>query len=355
MGANKLFPKSKTKKLNKRQKIGFVITCILYMLFTFINILILDLLHIPIWLYELLFGMETVLFVWILFIFLLDYKFKYLFLGKAYTQQTKHLKHLRKFEKYYCAYLTPRKARHNYRIYGDILMPLSTLNRQTPFDLILSICYGADITDDKQWKNSLVVQLFLCVSDGRGLYGYFECLACYYDIPFKELKRDILSIENLPQELKKLLTGTRAKKVFEYNLRYVDLSDKEHEELENLEKTYSPLANKFENDLKNAVGEIAFEQYKKIYKSYTTFPNVIKIFINKTNDLRYIIWFDKKTKAYKIQCEVFLPLYEDIHILNNTYSWISQKPFGLYGSLELAENEIKESILNFEEIIPNKE
>lgn len=351
MGVDKLMQKRNAKKLNKRQKIELAITCAIYLLLAFMDILLLDLLNMPIWVYELLFGIQTILFVFLLIIFLLDYQFKYLFLGKGYTKQIMHLEYLRKFEKYYCLYLTPRKARHNYRIYGDILMPLNTINRLTPFDLITSECYGVDVADDKQWQNSLLVQLFLCVSDGRGLYGYFEGLACYSDVPFADLKREIVAISDIPQKLKSLLIGTRAKKVYEYNLEYVGLTDKQHEELERLEKTYSPLANNYEKDLMEAVGKRALEKYKNYHRAYSTIANVVKIFINKTNDIRYIIWMDKKTKAYRLQCEEFLPLYEDVPILNNTYSWFAKENYGLYGSIQLAENEIKKDILNFDEII----
>lgn len=346
----KLFQKNNTKKLSKRQIIFFVLCSVFFALFAFIDILILDLTHIPIWLFELLYVIDFILYILCLALCFLDYKFKYLFLGKNYKSQMSHLRHLRKFDSHYFDYLTPRKARHNYRIYGDILyMPLRSINHLTPLDLILTNYYGADFADKTKWQESLLIELYLCISDGRGLCGYFESLASCYDITFKELKSDIQSIASLPQKLKGLLIGTRAKKSFEYNKEYCNLSDVQLEKLEQLEKSYSNLGNKFENELLDIIGDIAVKNCKNIYRSYCTTPDVVKILINEANDQRYIIWFDKKTSAYKMQYEEFLPLFDDIPPLNNTYSWLAQKYYGLYESIELAENEIK-NISNLKEI-----
>lgn len=339
-----------TKKFNKSQKINFLLCHLFLVLMAGVDLVLLDKLNIPVWLYELIFVFSLLIYlVWLLWGFG-NYKAKYFFLGEQYKNQLNHLKYLQKYIPSYHSYLTPQKAKHNYRLYGDILKYPWSIYKITPLDILSSVAYGADQNNDKEWKNFLLFCLYENIVYGGGIDRFFEYLTTYYDIPFSKLKSDFGGIPEFPDKLKRLLTGTRAKKTYDYNKRFDKLSEEEFDEIRKLETNFSPLANNFEDELFSAVERLAMEKYKQIYKLYKLNENTTKVFINSDNDIRYSIWFDKKSNAYRISAEKFSPLTPDITPARNTFSWQSIEGYGLYATEELAENEIADKISGFEVI-----
>lgn len=339
-----------TKKFNKSQKINFLLCHLFLMLMAGVDLVLLDKLNIPIWLYELIFVFFLLIYlVWLLWGFG-NYKAKYFFLGEQYKSQLNRLRYLQKYIPSYHSYLTPQKAKRSYRLYGDILKPLWSIYEITPLSTLSSIAYGADQNNDKEWKNFLLFCLYENIVYGGGIDRYFEYLTTYYDIPFSKLKSDFNSMPEFPDKLKRLLTGTRAKKTYDYNKRFDKLSEEEFADMCKLEINFSPLVNNFEDELFSVVERLAMEKYKQIYRLYRLDENTKKVFINSDNDIRYSIWFDKNQNSYRITAEKFSPLNPDITPIHNSFSWQSIEDYGLYATEELAENEIADKISGFEVI-----
>lgn len=315
-----------------------------------LDIVLLATTSLPIWLYECIFLFAFLIYILWLTLGLLNYNPKYFLLGGEYKRQLKHLEYLRKFIPFNYSYLTPRKAKKNYRRYGDILKPLSSINEITPINISYAVTSGVDQNNDKEWKTYLLFSLYQSIVCGGGLDRFFEDIARYYDISFAELKTDFKGMPELPDDLKKLLTGTRAKKTLDYNKRFTSLSEGEFDDMCKLETNYSHLANKFESELLSAVEKISMEKYKFIYMLYGIEETAKRVYINGEKDTRYSIWFDKKQNAYRITASEFLPLYPDNRPIYNVYSWQSLEDYGLYATKELAENEIADKVEGFEVI-----
>lgn len=342
--------KTSTTKLTKSQKVNFLLCHLFLILMAGVDLVLLDTINIPIWLYEWIFIFSLLIYLAWLIIGLANYKPKYFFLGEQYKNQLNHLRYLQKYIPSYHSYLTQQKAKRNYRHYGDILKPLWSIYEITPLSILSSVTYGADQNNDKEWKNFLLFCLYENIVYGGGIDRYFEYLTTYYDIPFSKLKNDFNSMPEFPDKLKRLLTGTRAKKTYDYNKRFDRLSEEEFDDLRKLETNFSPLVNEFEDELFSAVERLAMEKYKQVYKLYGLNDGTQKVFINSDNDIRYSIWLDEKMNAYRITASKLTPTTPELRPIHNTYSWQSIEGYGLYATEELAGSEIAEKISGFEVI-----
>lgn len=333
------------KKLSKRQKISFILACVWYAFSSFFSLILYALIYNDAILIISSILLLAIYLVWA-FGTLQNYKIEYFFLGKEYKNQWKLINHLRTFNPNYYSYLTTKNAKRTFRKTGNIL---NTIKVNTPFSPLMLLSNDIPSMEDCKnhntiWKNFLITNLNFYIIESDGLWGFFDNLSNEYDIDFDSLCDDFKSISAFPKGLVSILTSADSRMLFEYPKIFNILSKEEIHELDKTIELHTNRADKFKPELYKLLQDLAYSHYKDIYCIYELPENTSAVYLNKEKDERYIIYFDKRKKIYKILFQKFEIIMDYQDKLFNIHSWIKKESFGLYETKELAIKEITKKI-----------
>lgn len=333
------------KKLSKRQKISFTLSLIWYLFSSFFAMILFALFYNDV---VLIISSILLLAIFLIWAFgaLLDYKIEYFFLGKEYKKQWKLINHLRTLNPKYYSYLTVKNAKRTFRKTGNIL---NSVKVNTPFSPLMLLSNDTPSMEDCKshntiWKNFLITSLNFYIIESDGLWGFFDNISSEYDIDFDSLCEDFKSISDFPKELVTILTSADSRMLFEYPKIFNILSKEEIHELDKTIELHTNKANKFKPELYKLLQDLAYDHYKDIYSLYELPQKTSSVYLNKSKDERYIIYFDERKKVYKILFQKFEMILDSQDKLFNIHTWIKKESFGLYGTKELATHEIVSKI-----------
>ena len=278
-----------------------------------------------------------------------DYKLKYYFLGKNFKKQTKayfetHPQHTKKEKRDII-----KSMKHEYRRHGNVTITLfcitSTANKLWTED---NYAFSYGYARDKEKINYIIGNLYLQCETGGGFYRFFESIASE-PFDFEEFSSLIKNSPLFSKELKKLLVCDTHKKVFNaFNGEVIKY--KESALLEKFEKTDSILLFDFQTELFNLVEKLSVENYLYLKQKENLPDGTIKTFISKDKTKRVCIYFDKPTNTYKINRSTFKFYDPDISPMHSEGSWSFGENSSYFASLELALNEIKTEVKDFDEL-----
>lgn len=279
-----------------------------------------------------------------------NYKLKYYFLGKEFKKQrdnyfAKHIISSKKDKKDML-----KSMKHNYRVFGNVEYVYNSYS-VTPIGLygedFYSFNYGNAL--QKQKIEYVVYALYSKCLEGGGLYRFFELVA-EEPFTFEEYARVVKDSE-LPTDLKRLLCSKDCKKVFEYTKNFDNLTDKEHEFMENFELNESDKVYDYQNEIFDLVEKIAMANFVDYHKDRHVPDNATKIYYSKDQLKRVSICFSEELNSYTVVRQELVFLEEDF--MHSEAGWSEQRGVSYFETEELALNEIKNEIKEYVELILN--
>lgn len=299
----------------------------------------------------------TILGVFIIFLVILAdkrYLLKYFFLNKDVKKQINEF-----FEKN--AYFSEKEKlqliksmKDEYRKYGKISFAcykkrcsVSSLWHMNMNDLYWLKDYG-ELTEKE--KLELVI-------DGlsNGIRSFLYDYSCF-QINYDNFYNIIDNCSNLEIECKKYLLSKKFKKIFEF---YENISIKTKEEIQDFDQENNNFFlefDKFEENIYQIKEDIAVKNYIE-YKKFEYLPeDVVDFFLSKDGKERVFVFYDESLNVYRVAHETFIFYYYDIPFMDNEGGWNScpESCNSLFATQELALNDIKDRIKEFEKISVDK-
>lgn len=278
-----------------------------------------------------------------------NYQWKYIFLRKNfYNEKNKFLKNhnnLSKKEKNKII----KKMKDTYRKTGSIYFAVNDYIL-TPYKLFFEQ-YGSfnyEDSNDKQ-KMEYLIHLMYLFGDYEEVYLFVESF-CDQPFTYEEYTSLIKNCNLLSNKLKNTLLCPTFK-IFYNFFKKENLSQDERESFYLKHNGNENLLFNHNEEICNLVEKISIKNYLE-YKQKDKLPNnTTKLFISKDGYIRFIIFYENKTKSFKIKEEEFVFFNYDNPLKHSEGDWISSRATSsFFGSEELALNDIKNELNDFIEI-----
>ncbi len=282
------------------------------------------------------------------------YKWKYLFLGKKFKNQSEEFfalhTDLTKKEKKTML----KTMKRTYRQTGNISIAVYHY-QTTPYKLWSEdyslFNYGNALESQK--VEYMLFSLQMNTDMGGCLYRFFEDIT-NEPFTYKEYKILIKNSKLFSKELKELLLKPEFEKIFEYFKRYETLNDEEHNELEQFELNDSNLIAEFDVELYKTVEELSVKCYLDYMQKESLPPYTERVYISKDKTNRIVIFQDEQTKTYKVNEDSFEFYDLEVSPMHSEGGWMpapnSLSGSSFYDSVETALADINPKIKDYEEL-----
>ena len=304
---------------------------------------------------ELYFAIATFGFIgFVIFIILIecfskDYKLKYYFLGNGFKKQknayfSTHQNHSKK-EKANII----KNMKHEYRRHGNISITLCCIT-ETPNKIWNDDNHAFNYYNslDTQKINYLVYYLYLYCETGGGFYRFFDELASE-PFSYKEFESLIKNSNLFSKELKSAILNKNHKKVYDAFKGEI-INENESNFLEEFELNESNALFDHQTELFEIVEKLSISHYLNIKQKENLPDNTINAFISKDKTKRVCIYLDTKTNTYKINRSTFNFFDIDVSPMHSEGGWSFGDNSSYFKTAELALNEIKPEVKDFDEI-----
>lgn len=279
------------------------------------------------------------------------YKFKYLFLGKKFKAQVRKIFEVKtglsKKEKRNLL----KQMKDTYRRTGSIHFAVYDL-METPNKIWSednrAFNYGNAL--DKQKIEYIIYCLNLNAEIGGGFYRFFESLA-EEPMTYDEYAGLVKNSDLFSKALKEVLLSKEHKNVFKCFKKENDLTKDEEDALQKFDENGSNILFDFADEIFKLVEKLSVQNYLDLKKKQGLPENVVRLFMSKDGMKRAYIYFDEQTKTYKANIENFVFYDTDVSPMNSEGNWIGTDGSSYFETQELAFNEIKNAILDLEELI----
>lgn len=278
-----------------------------------------------------------------------DYRLKYYFLGRGFRKQknayfSTHQNHSKKEKRDIV-----KNMKHEYRRHGNISITLYCIT-ETPNKIWHDENHAFNYFNalDEQKINYIVGYLYLNCEDGGGYYRFFEELASE---PFSYAEFELL-IKNsslFSKKLKSSILKKKHKAVYEA-FKSESLSEKESALLDDFDSNESYALFDHQTELFDLVEKLSLKLYFNLKQKENLPDNTVNAFISKDKTKRVCIYLDTKTNAYKINRSTFFFYDTDLSPMNSEGAWAFGDNSSYFETAELALNEIKTEIADFDEI-----
>lgn len=278
-----------------------------------------------------------------------NYKWKYYFLGKTFKIQKDEFfkNHPPKTKKDKKQKIKDMKL--NYRRFGNIEFVVEAY-KITPiklyFEDFISFNYGNAL--DKQKIEFLLYALYSKVITGGGFYRFFETIT---DEPFSfDEYISLVKKSKLSKQLKEIMTNSQSKLIFEYSKNFDNLTDAEHDIMENYDLNESYLLYDYQDEIFDMVQKIAIDKFFKYHETSMLPHNIVEAYISKDKLKRISICYLEDLKVFNIVREDF-QIYSCKNIdMSCDGGWIAHQGISYFETKNLALNDISEEIKDYRKI-----